>query len=172
MVAIGSDAFNGRAEIRSMVLPASVERIGPAAFAACKGMESISMPANLVAIGFDAFHSCTRLRTITIPARVSDIQGGGWCFLHSSDLEAINVDPANATYTSVDGLLYDKSITTLLGCPAGRKGTVVIPSTVKKIQGFAFHGCDKLVKIVVPESVTDIDQKAFEGCSAERITKE
>jgi formylglycine-generating enzyme required for sulfatase activity len=157
---------------KAVVLPNSVYTIAPCAFNGCSGIESISLPASLVAIGFDAFHSCTRLRTIDIPARVSNIEGGGWCFLHSSDLVAINVDPANATYTSVDGLLYDKNVTTLLGCPGGKKGTVVIPSTVTKINGWVFHGCNRLERIVIPKSVAEINEKAFAGCNAVRNTAE
>lgn len=170
VIAIGREAFKDNVMLTRVVLPASVHTIGPVAFAGCSSLESITLPASLVGIGFDAFHSCVRLRTIEIPRRVSDIHGGGWCFLHSSELEAINVDPANATYTSVDGLLYDKNVTTLLGCPGGKKGTVVIPPTVKKINGWVFHGCNKLERIVIPASVTEIDEKAFAGCNAEQTT--
>lgn len=167
VIAIAHEAFNGQKSIRSVVLPDSVREIREHAFAH-SSLETITMRESLVRICRTALHS-TRLKTISIPASVSDMIGGLWCFIGSSELEAVNVDPANATYSGVDGLLYNKSITTLLGCPPGKKGTVVIPSTVKKINGFAFNECNKLDKIVVPESVTDIDENAFTACSAERI---
>ena len=73
---------------------------------------------------------------------------------------------ANQDFASVDGVLYDKDVTTLITCPAGKRGEVRVPSTVTTILGWSFLGCDKLKLIVIPESVTDIQEHAFDGCSA------
>lgn len=172
VIVIGNDAFNGRAAIRSVILPASVEAIGNAAFAGCSGMESIEMPASLVGIGFDAFHQCKLLKSITLPSRVSQIVGGGWCFLGCSSLEEINVDKANTTFTSVKGVLYNKEVTTLIACPGGKGGVCEIPPTVTSIAGEAFTRCAKLEQIVIPQSVVDIHENAFRDCTAKQLKKQ
>ena len=127
-------------------------------------MESITMPDRLVAIGFNAFQFCKSLKTIAIPARVAQI--GAVCFFGSSGLEEINVDMANTKFASVDGVLYDKGLTTLITCPAGKQGRVTVPSTVTNISGWSFAGCNRLTHIGIPSSVKDVDARAFEGCDA------
>ncbi len=47
---------------------------------------------------------------------------------------------------------------------AGCKNTV-IPNSVTRIEGFAFHGCTGLTSITIPNSVTSIGWTAFYGCS-------
>jgi len=168
--AIASDAFNGQAAVRSVVLPASVEGIGNAAFAGCSSMESIAMPDNLVGIGFDAFHNCKSLKSIDLPAPVSQIVGGGHCFRGSSGLNRINVDTANMKFASVDGVLYDKGLTTLILCPAGKEGRVTLPSTVTKFLGIPFEGCNRLTHIGIPDSLKDVNEAVFVGCDAVRET--
>ncbi len=64
-----------------------------------------------------------------------------------------NVDSDNATYTSVDGVLYDKDMKTLLRCPKGKEGVFVVPDGVEKIDRFAFMHCLLLTEIKLPTSV-------------------
>ena len=81
-------------------------------------------------------------------------------------LKEIQVDPANASCASVDGILYDKDVTALYSCPAAHEGAVVIPETVTQIMPHAFDGCKKLTQIVIPASVTKIGERAFMDCTA------
>ena len=39
----------------------------------------------------------------------------------------------NPVYTSVDGVLFNKSQTTLIQCPAGKAGSYTIPNSVTSI---------------------------------------
>ena len=167
--AIGHDAFNGRHFIKSIKFPKTILAIGNAAFAGCNDLQSLELPDSLRHIGFNAFQFCVYLKQVEIPASVTKI--GAVCFFGCRSLEAINVHPDNIKYTSVDGILYDKEVKTLLACPPGKKGVVEIPSSVIGILGWTFAGCDLLSQIVIPNSVTDIHRDAFRECDVERITK-
>jgi formylglycine-generating enzyme required for sulfatase activity len=167
VVGIGSDAFNRRAGIEAITLPTTVANIGNMAFYKCVDLKSVNMPENLTTIGFNAFEFCSSLGDVSIPARVTKI--GAVCFVNCPNTKAISVDEANPDYASVDGILYDKEVRTLITCPAGKRGEVRIPPSVTTILGWSFLGCDKLKRIVIPETVTDIQDNAFAGCDAQRI---
>ena len=47
---------------------------------------------------------------------------------------------------------------------------MVIPSTVEKIEAFAFHGCIRLKKVTLNEGLKEIGYNAFEDTSIESIT--
>lgn len=64
-----------------------------------------------------------------------------------------NVAQDNNTYTSVDGVLFDKDMKTLIRCPKGKEGIYVVPNGVERIEDCAFFGCFMLTKIILPESV-------------------
>ena len=159
--------------------------IAPEAFYACTSLESVSIPDSVVIIGEDAFWDCTKLTGITIPNKVTNIESGlFWgceslesvnipasvstisadAFNYCEKLESINVDSNNQNYCTVDGALYNKDITTLVKCPAG-KDSIDIPSTVKTIGNNAFQSCDKLTSFTIPVSVTSIGDNAFESCT-------
>jgi serine/threonine protein kinase len=169
VVAIGNDAFNGRHFIKTIRFPKTLLGSGNASFAGCNDLQSLDLPPQLRHIGFNAFQFCVNLKQVEIPASVTTI--GAVCFFGSRNIEAINVHPENIKYASVDGILYDKEVKTLITCPPGKKGVVEIPSTVIGILGWSFAGCDLLTRIIIPESVTDIHPDAFRDCDVERVKK-
>ena len=169
VVAIGSDAFNGRHFIKDIRFPKTIIGIGNASFCGCNDLQSLDLPPQLRHIGFNAFQFCVYLKQVEIPASVTKI--GGVVFFGCRNIEAINVHPENIKYASVDGILYDKEVKTLITCPPGKKGIVEIPSSVTGILGWSFAGCDLLTRIIIPESVTDIHQDAFANCDVERVQK-
>ncbi|MBS7304785.1 MAG: leucine-rich repeat domain-containing protein [Eubacteriales bacterium] len=85
-----------------------------------------------------------------------------------SALSEVNVDPKNIHYSSVDGILFDKAIETLMYYPATRVGAYVIPDTVKKIDNNAFYNRTMLTAITIPASVEEIGYRAFYNCTGMR----
>jgi hypothetical protein len=168
VVGIGSDAFNTRGALESIVIPRSVTGIGNAAFANCTNLKSIVIPDQVAYIGFNAFQYCTSLTSISLPASLTHI--GAVCFFGCSNLVSIEVDGGNANFASVGGLLYDKTLSTLIDCPEGKSGTVVLPASVTAIgrEGLdmTFAECKQLTRIVIPGGVTAIVGRAFENCPA------
>jgi len=76
------------------------------------------------------------------------------------------VNAANANYASVDGVLYNKTITTLIQYPGGRAGAFAIPNSVTSIGSFAFSFCTALTSVTTGNGVTSIGQYAFWFCTA------
>ena len=108
--------------------------------------------------------SCTGLTSITIPGSVTSIGGGA--FNYCSSLTAITVAENNPAYSSLAGVLFDKSQTTLLEYPAGRVGSYTIPNSVTSIgEYYAFFFCTKLTSVTIGTNVTSIGDQAFYYCS-------
>lgn len=75
------------------------------------------------------------------------------------------MDPANETYSSTDGVLFDKDRTTLIRCPPGKKGSYAVPAGVTHIEGYAFSDCTGLTEVTIADSVTSIGECAFCNCA-------
>lgn len=71
-----------------------------------------------------------------IPSNISVIEEGAFIGLDS--LEWIEAADGNAGCTSVDGVLFDSSLTVLLTFPNGRTGAYIVPASVTRIADGAF----------------------------------
>ena len=127
---------------------------------------SFAVPAGVKTLGAAAF-SATRIESVRLSADVSSA-GIEWSadgpvtpFLMSGNLKSITVDARNSVYSSVDGVLYDKSRTTLICCPGGRSGVLRIPSGVTAIDHLACCLCPLLESVAIPKSVNSIGLMAF-----------
>lgn len=78
----------------------------------------------------------------------------------NTSIENIDVNPKNKYYTSIDGIVYTADKKTLIRCPVGKSGKVVIPDGVTTIGRHAFRSC-KISEVVIPDSVTEIGISAF-----------
>ncbi|GHV10413.1 hypothetical protein FACS1894162_4340 [Bacteroidia bacterium] len=133
--------------IKLLVIGNSVTSIGAGAFSRFDALTSVTIPSSVKAIGKDAFSQCRSLTSIT-------------------------VDAANPSYSSQDGILFNKNKTTLIQYPFQKKGAYIIPSNVTTIGDGAFDGSDdwgngndNLTSITIPNSVTSIGAQAFASCS-------
>ena len=134
------------------------------AFASCTDLTRVTIPDSVISIGGSAFYGCSSLSAILIPAGVNNI--GSDAFTNCTVLNAINVATANQVYSSIDGVLFNKSKTELIAYPAG-KGTIYsIPSGTTSIRYRAFYYCKGLTDVTIPDSVTSIGDHAFEYCSS------
>ena len=121
-------------------IPSSVTDIRWGAFADCSSLTNVTIPSSVVYIGSNAFNNCSSLMSISVVAN-------------------------NTDYCSEAGVLFNKAKSELLCCPAGKKGTYTIPSSVTDIGSSAFSGCSGLTDVAIPSSVTNVGWGAFVGCS-------
>ena len=103
------------------------------------------------------------LTSVTIPSSVTSIGEGA--FDDCTSLTAITVDTHNSFYSSVDGVLFNKSQTTLIQYPGAVAGNYTIPNSVTSIGDGAFDYCTSLTSVTIPNSVTSIGDDAFYSCT-------
>ena len=140
-------------------LPVTV--IADNAFFNLAWITSISIPSGVEHIGFGSFAG-TGITTLHLPASVTYFSSATYaCF----DLATITVDPASDAFVSIDGILYDKQVQTLIRCPSAREQAVTIPDTVTAIGYAAFIHCSKLTTIIGLQPTASIGWDAFSYCN-------
>jgi hypothetical protein len=163
VTSIGDGAFESCTTLTNITIPNSVTSIAEQMFSSCFSLTSVTIPDSVTSIGDGAFIGCTNLTSVTIPNSVTTI---GLAFQFCSSLRAISVEINNPAYSSVDGVLFDKSQTTLIRYPAGNvASSYSIPNTVTSIERNAFWGCTSLTSVTIPNSVTEIGAYAFCSCT-------
>ena len=151
----------GKNSLTSVILPASLTSIGQNAFYSCNGLTNMIIPNLVTTIGDDSFSFCIGLNAITIPSSVTLI--GDRAFMGCT--AQINIDANNPNYSSLEGVLFNKTQTTLIQCPVSKTGDYYIPSSVTSIGANSFYFCNNLATLNIPFSVTTIGSSAFGMCS-------
>jgi hypothetical protein len=164
VTSIGSEAFYSCIKLTIVAIPNNVTSIGSMAFYNCTSLNTVTLGNSVASIGEGAFYGCTSLTSVTIPNSVTSL--GSMPFYNCTSLAAITVDTLNSAFSSVDGVLFDKSQTTLIKYPNGKAGGYTIPMSVNSIGVSAFFGCRSLASITIPDSVTSIGNIAFYNCTS------
>jgi hypothetical protein len=203
---IGPYAFDGCSNLVSVVLPNSIQTLNEGVFLNCASLEKISMGDNLVSIGKFALEGCVSLKNLFVPKNLNMV---GETFETCSSLESFEVHPDNEHFSSLGGVLFDKSMQSIIRFPRSNRGeqsdsssrskklllseysipkgvkkistfafsraycltNIVIPSTVNKIEPYAFYMCTNLAQVTIPDSVEAIPQGAFSrSYSLQRVT--
>lgn len=161
-------------------------------------------------IGESAFYNNDMLVSMELPARLAPytsytgevydgLAGGNAVFDESSGIQDITIEEGGMYYVDVDGVIYTADLTELILCPAGKTGSVTIPSQVTKIHDRAFFKsqleeitfeggtepmtigdeafkrANRLKEIVLPSNVVSLGEGAFamsayDGSALESIT--
>jgi hypothetical protein len=160
---LGSWAFFSCSSLSNATIGNSVSSIGDYTFHACTSLTSITIPDSVSSLGSAAFGNCTSLMSVTLGKSVTSIADS--TFSSCTSLTALTVDALNSFYSSVDGVLFNKSQTTLVQFPGGKTGSYTIPSSVTSIGCRAFLGCPGLTNVTIPSGVTGIGERAFSYCA-------
>ena len=151
---ISEYAFDS-SSVTTVNFSSNLTHIGRYAFYYCRKLKSITLPQSLKSINTGAFDSCVYLTSVTIPKNVTYI--ASFPFQNCVNLAEINVDSANKQYASINGVLYNKNITTLIEYPSGKKDeSFVIPDTVTNISDWCLTDCKYIVSVTIPDSVKNI----------------
>ena len=151
-----------RSSIKTVIINSGVTSIGEFAFYRCAKMNSVTIPTSVTSIGTDAFLACSMLTSITIPNSVTSIGGGfaGGC----TKLTTIIVAEDNPSFCSVNGVVFNTSMTKLVSFPGGKSGHYDIPTSVTTIGQHAFKDCQNMTSVTIPNSVTSVGKGAFTSC--------
>ena len=89
---IGTFAFGGCENLRSITIPEGVDYIHWRAFTDCTALEEVTLPTTLTTMGVGLFQGCTSLKEITIPESVRVM--GHYEFSGCTSLTQVTVLPA------------------------------------------------------------------------------
>lgn len=164
-----------------------VAEIEEGAFRGCKSLAEITLPDAVTSLGNAAFENCTALSEIFISKNVEEIEED--VFNGCISLTTFTVDDENLAFCSVEGVLYDKEVQTLLYYPSAKEvqefavpesvvrinsfafyenqhlKRITLPTTLQQIAAFAFYGCHALESMEIPSGITEINSFAFSDCS-------
>ena len=184
---IGYWSFSNTA-LQSITIPNGVTDLDESAFVFCKKLSSVNIPNSVKTIGKQCFRECTSLVNITIPNSVTSL--GAWCFKDCNNLksisigsgltgcefnkwgerctfenckslESISISSSNNSFSSANGIMYDKKKTEILLYPQGKKDTsYTVPSTINTLYGVSTNNNPYLKTVIISASVTDIEDHA------------
>jgi hypothetical protein len=131
----------------------------------CAG--AVAIADGVQAIQTETFMGNQSLTSVTIPASVVSIGSNSFYFIPT--LTSFTVDSASPNFSSEDGVLFNKSKSSLLLFPAARgNAPYTVPGSVVTIAARAFLSDRSLTSITIPENVESIGDYAFAG--AEKLT--
>jgi len=162
VVAIGAQSFYGQTSLSSLTISNGIGSIGSYAFFGCANLTNVDFPNSLTNLGDQVFASCTGLTSVSLPGSVTNL--GDVPFYLCSGLKVINVAPTNPAYSSVTGVLFDKTQSKLLEGPGKIAGNYVVPGSVTEIGDNAFWECTGLTGITIPNNVIVIEGGAVGYC--------
>lgn len=146
---IGGTAFKG-AQMKNMILPASLLSIGWNAFEDCRNLQSIVIPDSVTVMEERAFLSCKELKSVKLSAHITDIPSEA--FANCENLSEI---------TLPKGLLR-------IGAGAfsacAQLKEISFPETLTSIGNIAFNGCKNIKSVALPDALTHIGNYAFGEC--------
>ena len=167
--ALSDTAFLSNKNIRSVIIPNGVLRIGALCFDSCTNLQEITIPDSVMYIvrsgdarsgGFLQF--CDSLKEITLGSGLEnffdtyDLNG-------SHSFECIDISKNNKYYCSIDGVAFSKDKKKLLKYPPAKKDEIyTIPDSVSKLSmpmGFTLN--ENLKAVIIPKSVKKISLYTF-----------
>jgi len=144
------ELFMDRKEMKGVVLPEGLEKIGNKAFENCTGLKEAVLREGLETIGNSAFVECTSLEKVTLPKSLKALEHGAF-FL----CEKLTGDFDLSRLEKIEGWLFK-------GCPRIR--SVILPEGLTFLDNNMFEACSNLTKVTIPRSVKFIDSSVFGDC--------
>lgn len=156
---LGSYVFSQCGGLTSITIPSQVKHLNGGTFNECGSLHSISLPEGLLTLGLYEFDYCG-IRSITFPASLTELSPVK--FGRPRKLTDIQVSDENPAYTSVDGVLYSKDMSTLIYFPDGKVlDTFTVPEGVTTIITEAMNPLTAPNEIVLPDGIKTFEAFAF-----------
>ena len=142
--------------ISNLVIPNTVTAIGFKAFGKKRTWQTlyntfsaVTIPDSVISISGSAFEGMSALQTASIPSSVTDF---GDSIFKSTGLKDVTISEG-VTCIPFQMFNYCQQLT-----------SITLPSTINKIDGYAFDYCGSLSIINIPTSVTVMGTSAFGYC--------
>ena len=129
---IGSYAFSGCANLKSLTVPASVTQWGNNVFTSCDALEELILEDGLTTLGYSAFNHLDNLKTVNIPGSLKTIPKMAFYF---SDIETLNI-AEGVEVIEDESFAYCKQLK-----------EIHLPNTITEIMDDAFRDCNSVETI-------------------------
>lgn len=156
VTAISNRAFEGCTKLTSIEIGANITTVGEYAFSGCTALESVVIPRSVTSFGYNSFEACTSIKEVYYGGNVDDWLKVSLYHNRTPDFANPFIAAAVASDTNESKLYIDNTLAE----------DIVIPETVKVVNGYAFAGCGSLKSVKIPETVTNIRAYAFAYCDA------
>ena len=154
---IGDFAFEGCTKLQKVVFPGNVVRFGEGVFFRCPSISQVTLGSDWTSVNLKMFRWSNQLASITIPAKLVSLQN----LKSLKGLKTVEVDVNNPNFASVDGLLYNKNKTILLGCPRAFDGAVKVAEGTTTIYWGALADCLSITSVDLPASLKSLSFREF-----------
>ncbi len=138
--------------VKKVTISDGIKIISQRAFYNCTSLENVSLPETTETIDLDAFANCENLKEINLPSSLKTINQP---FNGCQKLKSLSVNKNNKFYSSKDGVLYNKDMTSIIFYPEGKETEFFsIPETVEVFaDGVGFQNNKFLKKIYFPSKI-------------------
>lgn len=190
VTSIGNNAFLGRSNVKTVIIPDGVKTIGKQAFYQCTSLTAISLPDSVTSLGAQAFAECQELADVKLSSGLTVLEEK--LFYNCWDLENLVIPnsvkeikekvldgchPVSLTIPFVGDRAVDPQypfLGYLFGCQYLSSQYQMVPKTLTTVilnQGYdipatAFYQCMNLKSVTLGEGTKVIGNSAFENCVA------
>ena len=156
-------------EIKDLIIPDGVTKIGDYTFEGCTGLTSVTIPESVTSIGAFAFRGCSGLTSFTIPESVTSICT--YAFYDANNLQRVNISDLESWCNIDFSSYYSNPLAKAhyLYLNGNRIDDLVIPDNVGMIKGFCFNG-GYFSSVSIPNTTYSIERNAFYVANIGEIT--
>ena len=125
-----------------------------------KKEKEFNIPYGVTCLGKHCFYACDELERITVPETVTKFENNPF-----SGCTKLRLENKSAFYHVIDGVIYNKFMTTVVGCLNGTTADeIVLPDTVTAINRNSFWSCKGIKKLIISKNVDRIGYNPFASC--------
>ncbi len=145
---------NGYSVLKSVTIPAPIDKIGASVFSFMQKLETVSLPNTLTQIGASAFSDCLQLKEIALPKRLTSIAERAFAY---SGLQSVKI-PKNVKTIGNMAFTHCKDLSALK-----------LVNGIETIGTSAFAGT-ALTAVKLPATLKTVGDHAFMAASLEKAT--
>ena len=169
LTSIGDSAFE-RTELKSIVIPDTVTKMGDGIFKDCTQLTSVKLPNGIKELGLEVFYGAP-IPEIELPSSIRALNGT----FENSGIKSIVIPDgvtkiASRTFSRCSDLktvVLPDSVTAIEEWSFDSSGITEIKlDNIKSIGNGAFKGCESLKCVILPEGLKSLGSSAFEKCTS------
>ena len=186
-LSIGAEAFSKCITLDSVNISSDEDFHADRLFPGCTALRNVVLPDSTVSME-QCFTGCSALLEFSVPSSIThfdaeDLRDAGLKVLKLHGgirsvsfpenealrcLLSIEVSPDNPVYSSVDGMLMDRTTGELLVCPAGAE-VLSLSRDMPELSGNAVRNCNRLRKLIITDCGKTLELNLSRGFRPELI---